>query len=45
MSKKEMALNASQTNLEKSLVVRSVEFLIALYSWALGENISVKQIQ
>lgn len=32
MSKNEMALNASQSNLEKSLVVRSVEFLIALYS-------------
>ena len=44
MSKKEMALNASQSNLEKSLVVRSVEFLVALYSWALGEDISVKQM-
>ena len=44
MSKKEMALNASQTNLEKSLVARSLEFLVALYSWALGENISVKQM-
>ena len=44
MSKKEMALNASQTNLEKSLVVRSLEFLVALYSWALGKDISVKQM-